>query len=78
MTLTLSTSPAIASAPKVGEIFDGPHTVRRGREGRYFAQGRTLDGRLGFVVFLRNPGGRIRVITARDMNTKERRSYRRK
>jgi uncharacterized DUF497 family protein len=44
----------------------------------YIALGETLDGRLAFVVFRRLPGGVIRVITARDMEDKERRLFRRK
>jgi hypothetical protein len=40
--------------------------------------GETLDGRLAFIVFRRSPGGVIRVITARDMDNKERRLLRRK
>jgi uncharacterized DUF497 family protein len=37
-----------------------------------------LDGRLALVVFKRLPGRRIRVITARDMDQKERRLFRKK
>jgi len=40
--------------------------------------GETLDGRLAFVVFRRLVRGRIRVITARDMDDSERRMFRRK
>ena len=44
-------------------------------EGRYYALGRTNDDRYLFVVFtVRN--NKIRVISARDMNRKERRVYR--
>ena len=44
-------------------------------EGRYYALGRTNDGRYLFVVFtIRN--NKIRVISARDMNREERRVYR--
>jgi len=44
-------------------------------EGRYYALGGTNDGRPLFVVFtIRN--NKIRVISARDMNRKERRVYR--
>ncbi|MCA1959367.1 MAG: BrnT family toxin [Desulfomonile sp.] len=41
-------------------------------EGRYFALGQTNTGRELFVVFTVR-GDRIRVISARDMNSKERR-----
>jgi hypothetical protein len=44
-------------------------------EGRYYALGRPNDDRYLFVVFtIRN--NKIRVISARDMNRKERRVYR--
>ena len=43
-------------------------------EGRYYALGRTNDDRHLFIVFtIRN--NRIRVISARDMNRRERRVY---
>jgi uncharacterized DUF497 family protein len=63
---------------EVEEVFAGNHKVRRTREARYIALGETLDGRLAFVVFRRLSGGRIRVITARDMEASERRLFRRK
>jgi hypothetical protein len=40
--------------------------------------GETFNGRLAFVVFRRLSGGLIRVVTARDMEEKERRLFRRK
>jgi len=44
-------------------------------EGRYYALGKTNDGRHLFIVFtIRN--NKIRVISARDMNRKERKVYR--
>lgn len=63
---------------EIEEVFENPHKIRRGRQKRYLAFGETLDGRLAFVVFEKRPGGRIRVITARDMEDNERRLYRRK
>jgi uncharacterized DUF497 family protein len=63
---------------EVEEVFAGAHKVRRARQKRYMALGETLDGRLAFVVFLRLQGGRVRVITARDMDDNERRLFRRK
>lgn len=50
---------------------DNPHSVR---EGRFYALGRTDAGRRLFVVFTIR-GGRVRVISARDMSRKERRAY---
>lgn len=63
---------------EVEEVFAGAYKVRRGREKLYIALGETLDGRLAFVVFRRLPGGKIRVVTARDMEDRERRLFRRK
>ena len=61
---------------EVEEVFESHCQIRRARRGRYIALGESLDGRLAFVVFERRRG-RIRVVTARDMNAKERRLYRR-
>jgi uncharacterized protein len=66
------------TAEEVEEVFADDHKVRRTREKRYIALGRTLDGRFAFVVFRRLPGGIVRVITARDMDDSERRLFRRK
>jgi uncharacterized protein len=63
---------------EVEEVFAGPYKVRRSRQSRYIAFGETLDGRLAFVVFRRLTEGIVRVITARDMEPKERRLFRRK
>ena len=62
---------------EVEEVF-GSHKIRRTRKRLYVALGETLDGRLVFVVFHRLPRGRVRVITARDMEDHERRLFRRK
>lgn len=63
---------------EVEEVFAGAYKVRRTRVSRYIALGETLDGRLAFVVFRRLPKCVVRVITARDMEAKERRLFRRK
>ena len=63
---------------EVEEVFAGDHKVRRTRQQRYIALGETLDGRLAFVVFRRLSGGLVKVITARDMDARERRLFRRK
>jgi uncharacterized protein len=48
-------------------------------EARHHALGRTIGGRLLHVTFtLREGGKRIRVISARDMNRKERTNYEQK
>jgi uncharacterized DUF497 family protein len=63
---------------EVEEVFAGDYQVRRARQKLYLALGETLDGRLAFIVFRRRPGGIVRVITARDMDDRERRLFRRK
>ncbi len=63
---------------EVEEVFAGRYNVRRTRQELYIALGETLDGRLAFVVFRRLRGGVIRVVTARDMEDKERRLFRRR
>jgi len=50
---------------------DEPHSVT---ESRYYALGKTDTGRLLFMVFTIR-GRKIRVISARDMNKKERSIY---
>jgi uncharacterized DUF497 family protein len=50
--------------------------IRRTREGRYEAFGRTISGRYLTVVFARKDRAAIRIVTARDMNKAERRRYR--
>jgi uncharacterized DUF497 family protein len=62
---------------EVEEVFEGKFKIRKGRESAYICYGSTLDGRLAFIVFKRFGGARIRVITARDMEDNERRTYRR-
>ncbi len=61
------------SPEEVEEVFDGGYKVRRARQGLYIALGETIDGRLAFVVFRRLSKGVIRVVTARDMETNDRR-----
>jgi uncharacterized DUF497 family protein len=63
---------------EVEEVFAGDYKVRRTRQDLYIALGETLDGQLAFVVFRRLSGGLIRVVTARDMDSGERRLFRRK
>jgi uncharacterized DUF497 family protein len=62
----------------VEEVFEGQFKVRRSRDGYYVALGSTVAGRLAYVVFQRLPGRVIRTVTARDMDDRERRMFRRK
>ena len=66
------------TAEEVEEVFASHYKVRKTRGHRYIALGATFDGRLAFVVFRYLRRGSIRVITARDMETNERRLFRRK
>ena len=52
--------------------------IRRGRCGRYLVLGRTAEGRYLLVVLSPKDGGKMKPITARDMDDKERRLYQRK
>jgi hypothetical protein len=66
------------SPEEVEEVFAGRYKVLRSRDGRYVAFGATFDGRLAYVVYERKAGRVIRVVTAREMEKKERRLHRRK
>jgi len=63
---------------EVEGVFRGGPLLRRAREGRMTAPGRTDTGRYLFVVFKVRPGNVVRVITAGDMTDAERRYYRRR
>jgi len=55
---------------------DVPPLILRGREGRYLAYGTTQEGRFLLVVwFVQHK--KTRIITARDLTTKEKQFYRR-
>jgi uncharacterized DUF497 family protein len=60
-------------------LFNRPFIVNKDKlhsksEDRYFALGRTDTERLLFIVFTLR-GNKIRIISARDMNRKERKIY---
>lgn len=59
-------------------LFDeeSPPLVMRGREGRHLAYGKTGGGRLLLIVWVLRHR-KTKIITARDMNQKEKRFYRR-
>jgi uncharacterized DUF497 family protein len=52
-----------------------PRVLRTG-DGKYLAYGQTDDGRYLLVVYVVRPGPLIRVITARDMDTSEKKQHR--
>jgi uncharacterized DUF497 family protein len=60
---------------EVREALFGHSHVRRGYAGLYQAYGRTDAGRYLFVLVRDLGGGRVRVVTARDMTVQERRRY---
>jgi hypothetical protein len=66
------------SPEEVEEALTENALILRGPDGRYLAYGRTANGRYLFAVFVFRPGGRIRVLTARELTEKEKRSYRRR
>ena len=58
-------------------LFDKPF-YQRSRKGKYIAHVITEEGRFLFIVFAIKGRGQIRVVTARDMNEKEKRYYRKR
>lgn len=57
------------------EVFDNnPRKVLKGRKGRYYLYGQTNTGRMLLVVF-ELKGTTARVISARDMNDRERKTF---
>jgi uncharacterized DUF497 family protein len=66
---------------EVEEVLVGlfaPPLIQRARQGTYRALGQTVDGRYLAIFFALRSPGRIYPITARDMDAKERRAYRRR
>lgn len=61
---------------EVEEIFDSKHYVRKTKENKYLVYGKTNSGRYLFVVVILKPMNRIKVITARDMTDKEKKTFR--
>jgi hypothetical protein len=57
------------------EVLVSAPYVRRAGKGRYLAYGITADGRCLLVVFRYKGKGVVRVITARDMTTREKKRY---
>ncbi len=59
-------------------IFEGNSLILKGREGRYIVLSQTLSGRYLTVIIVFKLKGRIKIITARDMDEKERKYYQRR
>lgn len=66
------------SPDEVEEALTETPVILRGPDGRSLAYGRTVNGRLLFAVYVQRPGGRFRVLTAREMTDKEKRFYRKR
>ena len=63
---------------EVEEMLLGEPHVLRGPVGLYYALGRTDAGRYLVVVFRKLSPESARIVTARDMDASERRTYRRR
>jgi uncharacterized protein len=59
-------------------ILFGKPFYQRSREDKYIAYGVTEEGRYLFIVFVIKGSDRIRVISARDMDEKEKRHYKKR
>jgi len=59
-------------------VFEGNPIILKGREKRYIILSQCSSGRQLTIVVAFKLKGRVRVITARDMNTKERKYYNRR
>lgn len=59
-------------------VYDGNPLILRGRENRYVVLSRSGSGRYLTIVVAFKVKGRVSVITARDMDKKERNFYKRR
>ncbi|MEW6676213.1 MAG: BrnT family toxin [Nitrospirota bacterium] len=59
-------------------VFEGNSIVLKGKEKRYIILSKTISGRYLTIVVVFKLKGRVQVITARDMDEKERKYYKRR
>lgn len=59
-------------------VFEGNAIVLRGKEKRYVVLSKTTSGRFLTIAIAFKLKGRVQIITARDMDEKERKYYRRR
>ena len=59
------------------EAFDNEPLFLKGRHGTRVVLGRTEAGRHLTVIYVKKPGNVVRVVTARNMDRRERRRYHR-
>lgn len=60
------------------EAINNARLTKKVSQGKYLAYGQTDSGRYLLVVFAPKPHSRLRVVTARDMTTAEKRQIRRR
>lgn len=64
------------SPEEVEEVaFENFPYIRKGRQGRRYLYGKTIGGRYLFIVYILTQRGEAKVITARDMDDRERKLY---
>jgi hypothetical protein len=56
-------------------VFEGTPYIRKGKQGKRYLYGKTVGGRYLFVVYVPVGKAKVRVVTARDMDAKEKRLY---
>ena len=56
----------------------GAWLIRIAGQGKYAAYGQTMDGRYLLVIFAPKDDQRVRVVTARDLSSREKRRFRTK
>ncbi len=59
-------------------VFEGNSLILKGKEGRYVVLSQTQSGRYLTIIVAFKLKGRVKVITARDMDEKERKYYQRR
>lgn len=57
--------------------FNNKPMIRKGKDGTYYILGQTDAGRYLFIVVVKEYKGAVRIITARDMDSKERKLFKR-
>lgn len=60
---------------EVEQIFDRKYYWKKAKDGKYFSLGQTDSGRCLAVVCVLQFKGRVRIVTAREMDNKELRFY---
>ena len=61
-----------------GAVFEGNSIVLKAKEKRYIVLSQTISGKYLTIVIAFKLKGRVQIITARDMDEKERKFYKRR